>query len=100
MRSPQAAATAPASSWRVLPQGVSCFTRALPFRSYRSLGSARTGQFETTPYRPSQEGVSEMVRPVLFIVASLFVCGPAFADQGGDAAVEIPTPLIHWAITL
>jgi hypothetical protein len=41
-----------------------------------------------------------MVRSVLFIFASLFVCGPAFADQGGDAASDMLPQLEHWAITL
>jgi hypothetical protein len=40
-----------------------------------------------------------MVRLAVFI-AALLLCGPAFADQGGDAPQEILPPLAHWAITL
>jgi hypothetical protein len=41
-----------------------------------------------------------MVRSVPFIIiAALFVCSPAFADQAGDAATP-DNQLIHWAITL
>jgi hypothetical protein len=56
------------------------FTHALSFELYRRFGSARTGQVETTPNRP----VSRNVRTAFFIVSSLFVCGPALADQGGE----------------
>jgi hypothetical protein len=41
-----------------------------------------------------------MVRLVPFILASLLVCGPAFAAQGGDVSREIDLQLVHWAITL
>jgi hypothetical protein len=41
-----------------------------------------------------------MVRPVPFIVASLLVCDPAFADQGGDAVRDILPQLAHLGITL
>jgi uncharacterized membrane protein len=41
-----------------------------------------------------------MVRSVPFIIiAALFVCSPAFADQAGDAATP-DNQLMHWAITL
>jgi hypothetical protein len=41
-----------------------------------------------------------MVRLVLLFTMSLLVCGPAFADEWGDAARLIPPWWIHWAITL